>query len=68
MMILMMILWLVMKLGIVENIILVWTGAILGKKSLATKTCALPIIQILLIIIDLDMLHMFTLVLALFGS
>jgi hypothetical protein len=40
---------------------------LLGKKSLATKTCTLPIIQILLVIIDLDMLHNFFLVPLPFG-
>ena len=39
----------------------------LGKKSLAPKSCALPVIQILLIIIDLDMLHNFFLVSLPFG-
>jgi hypothetical protein len=67
MMILMMILRLLMKLSIVKDIILVGTGALLGEKSLATKTCALPIIQILLVIINLDMLHNFLLVPLPFG-
>jgi hypothetical protein len=67
MMILMMILRLIMKLSIVKDIILVRTGAMLSEKSLFTKTCALPIIQILLIIIDLDMLHKFLLVPLPFG-
>jgi len=67
MIILMMILRLIMKLSIVKDIILVRTGAMLSEKSLFTKTCALPIIQILLVIIDLDMLHKFLLISLPFG-
>lgn len=67
MMILMMILRLLMYLSIVKDIILVGTGALLCEKSLATKSCALPVIQILLVIINLDMLHNFFLVSLPFG-
>jgi len=43
-------------------IIFIWIGAVLGEKSLTSESCALPIIQILLIIFDLDVLHYFILV------
>jgi hypothetical protein len=58
----MILLWLIMKVCSVKVIIFVWIRAALCEKSLAAESCALPIIQILLIIIDLDVLHYLLLV------
>ena len=62
MIICMKLLWLIMKVCRVKVIIFVWIRAALGEKSLTSETCAQPIIQILLIIIDLDVLHYLLLV------
>ena len=58
----MILLWLIMKVSRIKVIIFIWIGAVLGEKSLTSESCALPIIQILLIIFDLDVLHYFMLV------
>ena len=58
----MILLWLIMKVSRIKVIIFIWIGAVLGEKSLAAETCALPIIQILLIIVDFDVLHYLLLV------
>lgn len=58
----MMLLWLIMKVSRIKVIIFIWIGTVLCEKSLTAKSCALSIIQILLIIVDFDVLHYLLLV------
>jgi len=58
----MMLLWLIMKVSRIKVIIFIWIGTFLCEKSLTAESCALSIIQILLIIVDFDVLHYLLLV------